>query len=269
MWKKLTRTLYVVFFVAVLLSTICCGFIGITSCSNRTIEPGIMLTFDDKAIENWYSARDLFNKYHAKATFFITRPYLLTEEELNMMRALQEDGHVFGSHSYDHKNAIECLKSNSLDDYIKEEITPAIQLMTEQGFVPKSFAYPYGSHTSELDQALLKFFSVLRATVVTTDAVRIKNLNKAYISNNNMGKILYGVGIDNGYGNTLDEIIEGMDRTKKNGEILVFYSHVIKEKPDHDEKYAISTSILEKILKYASENNLRFYTALEVESLVK
>ncbi|NMA18591.1 MAG: polysaccharide deacetylase family protein [Clostridiaceae bacterium] len=269
MSRRLSRTLNVLLLVAMMLFITCSGFIGVTSCSSRNFEPGIMLTFDDKEIENWYSARDLFNKYHAKATFFITRSYLLTEDELSMMRALQEDGHVFGSHGYDHKNAIEFLKSSSLDDYIKEEITPSIQLMTEKGFEPMGFAYPYGSHTSELDHTLLKYFSILRATVVTTSEVRIKNLNKAYISKNNMSKIIYGVGIDDSYGNTLKEIMEGIDRAKKNGEILVFYSHVIKEKPDHDEKYVTSKSILEEILKYTSAKGLKFYTASEIGNLVE
>jgi hypothetical protein len=59
-----------------------------------------------------------------------------------------------------------------------------------------------------------------------------------------------------------------MDRAKKNSEVLILYSHAIKEKPYHDEKYVLSSNILEAILKYAAENNLRFYTASEVRELV-
>lgn len=268
MWKRLIRTVCVLFLASALLFTAFCSFTSITSCSYRKIEPGIMLTFDDKEIKDWYSVRDVFNKYHAKVTFFITRPYLLTEEELDMMNKLKEDGHEFGSHGYDHKNAIDFLKTNSLDDYINEEVSPSIQLMTEKGFAPTSFSYPFGARTKELDKALLKYFLILRATVATTSGVRIKNLNKVYFSQKNRSKIINGVGIDDSYGNTLDEIIEGMDRAKKNSEVLILYSHAIREKPYHDEKYVLSSNILEAILKYAAENNLRFYTASEVRELV-
>ncbi len=63
--------------------------------------------------------------------------------------------------------------------------------------------------------------------------------NRSVLIKVNFRKIFYGVGIDNNYGNTLDEIIESINRTKKNSEILVFYSYVIKENPDHDEQYVI------------------------------
>src|SRR5690606_31235186 len=53
---------------------------------------------------------------------------------------LSDEGHVIGSHTYDHKN----VKQYNSDDWVDQVQKPSIQLQTITGKPVEYFAYPFG-----------------------------------------------------------------------------------------------------------------------------
>lgn len=238
--------------------------IGIVKGDNSadTGKAGIVLTFDDRAVESWHSAKDLFEKYDAKATFFVTKYDSLSKDQIEMLKELQQDGHEIGSHGLSHLRATTFVKENSLEAYIAEEIVPSIKLMNADGIRPTSFAYPYGSRKKEIDNVLWDKFIIIRGTAPTKE-LKIKEQDLAYCSPNGKNKLIFGVGIDGIYENSIEDILEGIDRAKNNGEILTFYAHKIVEVEDN-EKYEVARDKIETILKYIVANDMKFYTISEI-----
>jgi len=124
--------------------------------------PGLKLSFDDDHIDNWYENRELLEEW--KATLYVTRFDCLTVEQLCKLRELEIQGCEIGCHGFRHLNAVEYLKTHTIDEYILVEIIPAIQIMKLHGFEPESFAYPFGTRTPELDEMLKKYFKHIRPT---------------------------------------------------------------------------------------------------------
>lgn len=147
------------------------------------------------------------------------------------------------------------VKENSIEKYLKEEIFPGIYMMAKENLKPLSFAYPYGAHTPQLDSILLKYFSHIRATAYTSKKYDIFDLNQIYCKCRNE-RLIFGVGIDNIYGNSIEEIYKGLKRALEKKEIIVLYIHnTLYIEDDH----GTSFRKLESILKYASEIGLKFY----------
>ncbi|HZK18319.1 MAG TPA: polysaccharide deacetylase family protein [Clostridia bacterium] len=238
---------------------------GVVAERNKMV-PGVLLTFDDHGIAGWYDTRDLFNKYDVKATFFVDKIYKLDREKLNMLKALRDDGHEIACHGFNHLDAKEFTHFNSLDDYINYEVMPSIKLMTDKGFPPTSFAYPFGTRTNDIDRAMLEKFLILRGTAYTNSEQRIKDLDIAYYNPKEGGKLIHAVGIDEIYGNTVDEILEGLCRARNNGEILMLYSHLIGDSEGEcGGKYFTNKAKLERVFQYVSENSLKFYKVSELD----
>lgn len=225
-----------------------------------TGKSGVVITFDDHNIDQWYSARQLFKKYKAKATFFIDHFNQLNNDSIDKLIILKNDGHEIGCHSLNHKNAVEFVKQYSINDYLEKEIIPSIEYMKEKGFQPDGFAYPFGAHSNALDDALLKYFKYLRSTTYTNEHIRIKDLNKVFFKDT-VHKIFWGVGIDENYGNSLEEIMEGLKRAKDNNEIMILYGHSMSNKVGN---YITRRTTLEEILKFAHDNGINFFTLSEL-----
>ncbi len=71
-----------------------------------------------------------------------------------------------------------------------------------------------------------------------------------------------GIGIDESYGQSIDTIYTGITRAQTEDKILSMYGH----RPVQTVTDPCQTSLdrLDKILKYASDNNLKFYTVREL-----
>ncbi len=218
-------------------------------------EGGVVITFDDRYIDEWYSLRPLLNTYNAKVTFFVTYFDSLNEDQIKKLEILKNDGHEIAFHGLRHLNAVNFVKDNSVEKYLEVEILPGINIMKNKEFYPISFSYPFGAHTSRIDNALLTSFKHLRATAYTNETKRIIDLNQVYYKCNN-GKIIYGVGIDNNYKNDIEEIYKGLKRALEKKEVIILYAHKISNESGD---YTTPIDKLEAILKYASENGLKFY----------
>jgi len=123
---------------------------------------GICLTFDDWFLRGWYGARDLFNQYDAKVTFFVGKPDAIKEKGWAKLRDLQSDGHEIGCHTMTHARQTKFLSEHSFQDYITKEIVPALKIMRENGMKVTSFAYPYFKYRPQLTGLLLDHFTMVR-----------------------------------------------------------------------------------------------------------
>ena len=226
-------------------------------------KPGLLLTFDDRNMLNWERQIPLFKKYNARVTFFVDSFDTLTPEQLRALKNLKQSGHAIGCHGLRHKKAVEYYKKCNIDEYLAHEIKPAVEAMKEHGFDPTSFAYPSSNNNETTDAALLNIFRHLRSgsreskkPLAKKDDIFVKTADIA-----NTG-ILYGSSCHPHYSD--DEIvaqtIAAMERAKKNGEIFILYAHDIRHPGTKGPKHYIALEPLEKLLAFAQEIGLEFYT---------
>jgi hypothetical protein len=227
-------------------------FIG--SCD----QPGVVLTFDDLAIDAWYSIKDLLRTYGAKATFFVTYLNGFTNEQIQKFHKLNSEGHEIAAHGLMHKDALDYEKKGLIDEYVKTDIIPAIDIMKGWGLEPKTFAYPGGHRNSRTDSVLFNYFSFLRYGVSSTGG---EGLFFHCFPGETRG--LYSLWIDNG-GSSIKNIIGGMQLARQNSKIIVLIAHT---PANSNETYVISLAKLEAILKSANEMGLKFYTFSELGNI--
>lgn len=114
----------------------------------------IMLTFDDTKLDQWTVAIPELKKYGFKGVFFIMtvslgRPNYLSKEQVKQM---SDEGHVIGSHTYDHQN----VKKYQGDDWVTQIEKPTKTLQEVTGKDIKYFAYPFGLWNKEAIPELKK-----------------------------------------------------------------------------------------------------------------
>lgn len=112
-------------------------------------EKVIYLTFDEGGNDITYihEIADVLNAHDIKATFFLTRNYVLDNEEF--MRDLYKQGHLIGNHTRHHYDMPNLANEAQIDQFVLEvlDCEKAIQQVT--GAKPiKVFRFPKGA-TSE------------------------------------------------------------------------------------------------------------------------
>ena len=216
---------------------------------------GIALTFNGWAIDDWYNMSSLLSGNNATATFFVGKIENLNSSDFEKLRAIKYDGNEIGLSGFRYVNAVDYTENHTLQEYIDEEITPAIEVMSDNDLFPTSFAYPYGSRNSTIDAELLRYFLRLRSTAYTTNTTRVVNLDLVYYNWQNEA-LIRGVGMDSEYGNTIEEITQGLERAQQSDEVLVLYGHTpIYNSPD----YGTPAEKLLSIIQEAHALNLAFY----------
>ena len=229
---------------------------------NTKLQSGILLTFDDRNMLNWENHIPLFSKYNAHVTFFIDRFDELTDEQIVSLHKLKDAGHAIGCHGLRHIKAAEYSEQYSVDQYISEEILPAIKVMKDKGFYPSCFAYPNSNHNSDTDEALLKHFRYLRSgTGVQEEIIKTSNVfvKTSEISG---GRRLDGLSF-HPKSVTDDLIVQlkaAMERLSNEEELLVLYAHDIRAPWEEGPKNFITPGALEEVLKYAYSKNIKFYS---------
>lgn len=223
---------------------------------------GVAITWDDNSVDEWFNARDLFKKYGAKCTFFVSNFCSLSEGEVNELKILQQEGHEIACHSLTHKDAVLYYMDNGIESYIQKEILPALDSMRLKGFSPTAFAYPNGSRNSETDHALLKYFRVLRGTTYGSRGV---------LYSWGRTRILQATGIDNSYNVPLESIYSMLKEASDSSQVAVFYGHRISDISNSAAYYCTTRDRLEAVLRQASNLHLQFFTAseLDVRNLAK
>ena len=222
-------------------------------CSVKEKKAAFVLSFDDKAIKTWHDHRPLFHKYNVKATFFITYPDSLTQEEKEMLSVLAADGHEVASHGYAHANAINYANNKSIRSYIEDEILPSINHLSKLGFHPVTFAYPYGAQNRVIDFELKKYFYLLRGDAWKVEGKGIDELDKIYYKYDG-SKVVNGLGIDDNSNISVEELSKGFKRAKERKEAIIIYAHSISNTVA---EYNITPIRLEQILHAAQKYHLK------------
>ena len=120
----------------------------------------IMLTFDDTDLDQFTIAAPELKKYGFKGVFFVMtvslgRPHYMTNE---MVKKLSDDGHVIGSHTWDHHRVDKYSHNSNLkiigkngkitnrpvDDWVTQIDKPTKKLEEITGKKIEYFAYPFG-----------------------------------------------------------------------------------------------------------------------------
>jgi peptidoglycan/xylan/chitin deacetylase (PgdA/CDA1 family) len=220
----------------------------------RMAVPGIALTFDDGYVDDWYKCLNLFDSFHVKATFYITRYAELSADQKKKLKEIQAHGHEIAFHSTNHPDFSKFAHNNGISRLIKEEIEKGLEDMHRDGYYPTTFAYPYGSHTAELDQCLLRRFKSVRVLNGT------KNYSKSFTATSD-NSILYAMGMDRSAGKTNEELINLVNLAKTNNNCLVLVGHHVQQK---NTKMEVPYNRLKRIITTASQLNMTFYTVSEI-----
>ncbi|KIA92298.1 hypothetical protein OA93_23440 [Flavobacterium sp. KMS] len=223
-------------------------------------QPGIILSFDDNYIDDWYNAEKRLRHLDWKATFFICKYDSLNATQKKKLHYLQDMGHDIAAHGYNHENALKYSAKYGIDKYIKEEILPLKAAMDKDGFNLRSFAYPDGARNGDLDKELLKYFDIIRGT---TYGKLYPESQYCYYEGN---RVIYGLGIDDDYKQFDVAYYKTlMDYAKKHNKIVIFYGH--KTVDIADEKIETPLAALQEICEYAKANKLKFYTVDDLKNL--
>ena len=127
----------------------------------------LAFSFDDRALTAWTSLRPLFDRYHAKVTFFVSEYDSFDDAEKQMVRDLAADGHDIEYHSTHHYAADAYATEHGIAAWLADDIQPALAAMRADGYDPTIFAYPFGARSADTDAAALEQFRAIRAISYT------------------------------------------------------------------------------------------------------
>ncbi|WP_347841390.1 polysaccharide deacetylase family protein [uncultured Draconibacterium sp.] len=229
-------------------------------CRQTKQQGAVVFSFDDQYIDEWYSQRDLFNRYNIKATFFINRPHLLSAAQIEKLKQLQADGHEIGCHGLNHLNVVDY--KDSVEVLVKKEIKPAIKILTEMGFPPSSFAHPFGKSLPEIDDVLLQHFKYLRKATYNINDTTIDFYNEIYATPNHY-KVTNSMGIDTNYNISEENFETGLLRAVDRNEVLILHAH----KTDSSlANYTVSPAYLESAFKLCRQHHLKSLRISDLEN---
>jgi peptidoglycan/xylan/chitin deacetylase (PgdA/CDA1 family) len=227
------------------------------ACNSGNERVGIVFTFDDISINEWYEHRDLFQKYTIRATFFISNLHELDSNIISKLKILESDGHEIACHGYEHKNAMDYQDPN---DFVNQEVMQALQKLQDIGFEITSFSYPYGSSTSVLDSILLNYFKTIRKATYNKQKTTIDKYPEIYANNSNY-RVVNAMGLDHNYKISPENFEIGLKKALKNKEILIVYAHIINTSK---ENYTVHPDYLEKLFLICKKHHIKPMTMNEM-----
>jgi peptidoglycan/xylan/chitin deacetylase (PgdA/CDA1 family) len=131
---------------------ICSGFHMKALCSRETEQKVIAITFDDGPHPgNTEAVLDVL-KNRAKATFFCIGSKVQGKEY--MLKRMQEEGHLVGTHSYSHSNWFDLFSAKKMKRELKQSEDLIYDIL---GKKPLLFRPPYGVINPMLKKALGSF----------------------------------------------------------------------------------------------------------------
>jgi len=237
------------------------------SCHNKKANPkpyqaGVILSFDDAYVDEWFKADSVLKKYNWKGTFCTCRIDSIGAPQIKKLLQLQKEGHEIAGHGYHHYNAVKFVATNGIDNYLQQEIDPMMTSMKKKGFNVSSFAYPYGERSDDLDKALSPTYKIIRGRAFCGD---LPEKEGCYFRNS---KYLYAFDIDNSHIHfSIPYLLELLDDAKKKNKILVLCSH--KPVTEVTDNYQTKIETLEFICKYMKINDMKFYTMSDLDNLIE
>lgn len=126
---------------------------------------GLAFAFDDDAVADWLSVRDLLDAHGAHVTFFVTRYHNFDPDMIAGLHQLAADGHDIEPHSVDHLHAPDYVAAHGLDGYMTDQVLPSFDVLTAAGYpTATTYAYPWGEHSDEMDARILEHVAHVRTT---------------------------------------------------------------------------------------------------------
>lgn len=148
---------------------------GLPYLTYRDLDPeaapraGVVLAFDDDGVDSWMSVRTLLQRHGARVTLFVSNFPELDAEQRAALHVLEDDGHEIESHTVHHLEAADYVAMHGAQAWLDDEVLPEIEMLRGEGFAPESFAYPYGSRTTQTDAVLAPLVRWIRTTPGTCD----------------------------------------------------------------------------------------------------
>ncbi|MCK5845966.1 MAG: polysaccharide deacetylase family protein [Bacteroidales bacterium] len=221
---------------------------------------GVVITFDDHYVQKWLMADSALQKYNWKASFCLTLHNRLTDDQIQGLKYLELQGHEIAGHGLQHLNAIEYIKTNSIDNYLQSEVDPMIELMNKSFHNVTSFAYPNGSRNKDLDNKLFTRFKILRSTTNNSNPPEEQD---CFFTGSHL---VMAWGIDQSYEHYSKELlIQLLNYTHENNLILILYAH--RPTKEISIKYQVEISTLEYICNFVEENNMKFLRLKDLGNL--
>lgn len=251
----------------ILKTVLLCAFFILFSCEKektkseiKVYRAGVILSFDDAYVDEWFDTDQKLKKYSWKATFCVCKINTLHHTEIKKLLELQKEGHEIAGHGLHHYHAEKFVKKYGIKDYFKQEINPMLSLMHFYGFKVSSFVYPYGGRNKELDAALLNKFRIVRGRAFCEE---VASKQGCYFNNS---KMVYSFSIDDTHNHfNIPHLLKLLDYAKKNDKILILNSHKTVDNVTTD--YETKNATLELICKYIKRNNMKFYTLSDLDNL--
>lgn len=226
----------------------------------ETLQSGVVITFDDDYVDEWYNVNHVLQTYDWKATFFVTRFNQLSSAKIQKLQELKFEGHEIGHHGLNHLRASEFISAHGATEYLNQEIFPLETLMNNNGLSTTSFSYPYGDRNTTIDNLLLDHFKILRGTTYGNTNPAFHN---CFYNNTN---VVFGLGIDKSYPHfNIPYFISLLEYAKNNNKIVIFYAH--KPVPNSQNNYETEYQTLIEICNYVKNNNMKFYKISELYNL--
>ena len=123
---------------------------------------GVALSFDDASVDAWEASQDLLADHGVAATFFVSKYPRFSDAQRATLQRLADAGHDIESHPVDHLDAVDYAAAHGVQAYVDDQVVPEIDALRAGGFDPRAFAYPFGSHSDELHDAILEHNSIVR-----------------------------------------------------------------------------------------------------------
>lgn len=249
-------------------ATLIITILTLFSCENKKqaeeakpYKAGVILSFDDAYVDEWYEADSVLKKYSWKATFNVCKIDSIGAPQIKKLLQLQKEGHEIAGHGYHHYNAVKFVKKYGIDQYMAQEIDPMIASMKKHSFNVSTFAYPYGERSDALDKVLSSKFKIIRGRAFGGEAPEKQS---SYF---NKSKIVFAFDIDNSHLHfSIPYLLELLDYAKKNNKILILCGH--RPVKEVTENYQTQIETLEFICKYMKLNDLKFYKLSDLDDLL-
>lgn len=142
----------------------------------------IALTFDDGPHPKYTNILlDGLKERNVKVTFFVLG--INAEKNYNVIKRMDEEGHLIGNHTYSHKNLYR-LKNETILDEI-DKTNRIIEAITQQS--PKYFRPSYGNYNTRI-----KNLTNMEITLWNIDSLDWKIKNSKRITNRVLSKVSDG-----------------------------------------------------------------------------
>ena len=222
----------------------------------------LILSFDDRNLDDWKKALPLFDKYDAHVTFFIYGN--LDGETIKKLKDIRAHGHSIGLHGLKHADADTAIVQKGAERYFAEEIVPQLERMRVAWIPVTSFAYPNCRFSTESDELFkAKGFAHVRGGLKgvapydpkgekQAGLKPIHTVDRAFFPASELGSRfrLDTVIAGEAYHTDIEDILKCIRRCAERKEVFVLTSHGIHS---NAKSINMKTEWLERILATAKE----------------